>query len=183
MKNEWSLDVLYKGYQDKAFQNDIKQIKELITAIKEYVGKLAAVSPNEALLSLIKYLEKYKVLHGKLDAYLLLRQSTNTTDSETTALLGRLQEIDSTLSKEKAMIQKYIGTIPNLDQLISDNEKLRNYDYMLHEIIREAKHTLSDDVEEVIAKMNLSAGSAWAMLHQYLTSTLVVDYNGANNSR
>ena len=178
MKNEWSLDVLYKGYQDKAFQNDIKQIKELITAIKEYVGKLAAVSPNEALLSLIKYLEKYKVLHGKLDAYLLLRQSTNTTDSETTALLGRLQEIDSTLSKEKAMIQKYIGTIPNLDQLISDNEKLKNYDYMLHEIKREAKHTLSDDVEEVIAKMNLSAGSAWAMLHQYLTSTLVVDYNG-----
>lgn len=178
MKNEWSLDVLYKGYQDKAFQNDIAQLKELITAIKEYVGKLANVSPNEALLSLINYLEEYKVLYGKLTAYLLLRQSTNTTDSETTALLGRLQEIDSTLSKEKAMIQKYIGTIHNLDQLISDNEKLRNYDFMLQEIIREAKHTLNDDVEEVIAKMNLSAGSAWAMLHQYLTSTVVVDYKG-----
>nr|WP_308742120.1 M3 family oligoendopeptidase [uncultured Anaerocolumna sp.] len=178
MKKEWSLDALYKGYQDEAFQNDFKQMKELITAIKDYVGTLADIKPAEALISLINYLEKYELVFKRLYVYLALRQSTNTTDSETAALIGRLEEINSTLSKEKAMINKYIGTIPNLDQIISENEKLKNYDFMLHEIRREAKHTLSDDVEEVIAKMNLSAGSAWAMLHQYLTSTVAVDYNG-----
>ncbi|MBU5334670.1 M3 family oligoendopeptidase [Anaerocolumna aminovalerica] len=178
MKKEWSLDALYKGYQDEAFQNDFKQMKELITAIKDYVGTLADIKPAEALISLINYLEKYELVFKRLYVYLALRQSTNTTDSETAALIGRLEEINSTLSKEKAMINKYIGAIPNLDQIISENEKLKNYDFMLHEIRREAKHTLSDDVEEVIAKMNLSAGSAWAMLHQYLTSTVAVDYNG-----
>jgi pepF/M3 family oligoendopeptidase len=178
MKKEWSLDALYKGYQDEAFQNDFKQMKELITAIKDYVGTRADIKPAEALISLINYLEKYELVFKRLYVYLALRQSTNTTDSETAALIGRLEEINSTLSKEKAMINKYIGAIPNLDQIISENEKLKNYDFMLHEIRREAKHTLSDDVEEVIAKMNLSAGSAWAMLHQYLTSTVAVDYNG-----
>lgn len=178
MKKEWSLDVLYKGYQDEAFQNDFKQMKELIAAIKDYVGILADAKPSEALLSLISYLEKYEVLYKRLYVYLYLRQSTNTTDSETTALIGRLEEIKSTLSKEKAMIRKYIGAVPGLDQIISENEKLKNYDFLLHKIRREAKHTLNDDVEEVIAKMNLSAGSAWAMLHQYLTSTVAVDYKG-----
>ncbi|WP_313129401.1 M3 family oligoendopeptidase [Anaerocolumna sp.] len=178
MKKEWSLDALYKGYQDEAFQNDFKQMKELITAIKDYVGTLADLKPEEALPSLINYLEEYTLVCNKLSVYPSLRQSTNTTDSETAALIGKLEEIDSTLSKERAMIHKYIGAVPNLDQIISENEKLKEYDFLLHEIKREAKHTLSDDVEEVIAKMNLSAGSAWAMLHQYLTSTVVVDYNG-----
>lgn len=178
MKNEWSLDVLYKGYQDTAFQNDVNHLNELITSIKEYVGLLDQVKPAEALLELIRYLEEYKILFGRLYAYLSLRQSTNTTDSETVALLGKLEELNSTLSKENAMIHKYIGKIPNLDQIISENEKLKNYDFLLHEIIQEAKHTLSDEVEEAIAKMNLSAGSAWSMMHQYLTSTVVVDYKG-----
>lgn len=178
MKKEWSLDVLYKGYQDEAFQNDFKQMKELIAAIKDYVGRLADVIPSDALISLISYLEKYEVLYKRLYVYLYLRQSTNTTDSETAALIGRLEEIKSTLSKEKAIIRKYIGAVPGLDQIISENETLRNYDFLLHKIRREAEHTLNDDVEEVIAKMNLSAGSAWAMLHQYLTSTVAVDYKG-----
>ena len=178
MKNEWSLDVLYKGYQDTAFQNDVNHLNELITSIKDYVGLLDQVKPAEALLELIRYLEEYKILFGRLYAYLSLRQSTNTTDSETVALLGKLEELNSTLSKENAMIHKYIGKIPNLDQIISENEKLKNYDFLLHEIIQEAKHTLSDEVEEAIAKMNLSAGSAWSMMHQYLTSTVVVDYKG-----
>lgn len=178
MKNKWSLDVLYKGYQDTAFQNDFNQLKELITSIKKYVGSLDQVKQTEALPELINYLEEYKILYGKLYAYLSLRQSTNTTDSETVALLGKLEETDSTLSKEKAMIHKYIGRIPNLDQIIAENEKLKNYDFLLNEIIKEAKHTLSDEVEEAITKMNLSAGSAWSMMHQYLTSTVVVDYKG-----
>lgn len=178
MKNEWSLDVLYKGYQDTAFQNDVNHLNELITSIKDYVGLLDQVKPAEALLELIRYLEEYKILFGRLYAYLSLRQSTNTTDSETVALLGKLEELNSTLSKENAMIHKYIGKIPNLDQIISENEKLKNYDFLLHEIIQKAKHTLSDEVEEAIAKMNLSAGSAWSMMHQYLTSTVVVDYKG-----
>lgn len=37
---------------------------------------------------------------------------------------------------------------------------------------------MSEDVEDVIAKLNISAGSAWSSMQSYLTSILDVDYRG-----
>lgn len=178
MNTVWSLDILYKGYQDDAFTCDLKKFSNLIVTIKDYVANLSNQNQEEAVLSIIHYLEEYDVLSAKLSSYVSLRQSTNTTDSETTALLGKLEELDSNLSKERAIMNKYLAKVGNLDEMIAQNEKLQGYDYMLHRIKDEAKYMLSDDVEEVISKLNLSAGSAWSMLQQYLTSTVEVDYNG-----
>ncbi|MDF2589274.1 MAG: peptidase [Anaerocolumna sp.] len=178
MNTVWSLDVLYKGYQDDAFTCDLKKFSNLIVTIKDYVANLSNQNQEEAVLAIIHYLEEYDVLSAKLSSYVSLRQSTNTTDSETTALLGKLEELDSNLSKERAIMNKYLAKVGNLDEMIAQNEKLQGYDYMLHRIKDDAKYMLSDDVEEVISKLNLSAGSAWSMLQQYLTSTVEVDYNG-----
>ncbi len=178
MNTEWSLDVLYKGYQDEAFLKDLKKLSDLIITIKKYVAELSNYNPVEAVPTIIAYQEEFELLGAKLGGYITLRQSTNTTDSETTALLGKLEELDSTLSKENAIMDKYIAKVENLDQLIAENEKLQGYDYLLHKIKEDAEYILSDDVEEVIAKLNLSAGSAWSMMQQYLTSVVEVDYNG-----
>ena len=37
---------------------------------------------------------------------------------------------------------------------------------------------LSDDMEDLIAHMDITGGSAWGKLFDYLTSTLKVDYEG-----
>ncbi|MGB8455187.1 MAG: M3 family oligoendopeptidase [Anaerocolumna sp.] len=178
MNSEWSLDILYKGYQDDTFKKDFEKLNELIQTIKEYVSALNRHTKEIAVPTLISYLEKYSVLITKLSSYLLLRQSTNTTDSETTALLGKIEELGSKLSKEIAMIKKYLASVDNLEQIMEKDEKLMGYRFFLEENKKDAKYALSDEVEEVIAKMNLSAGSGWSMMQQYLTSTLEVDYNG-----
>lgn len=178
MNSEWSLDILYKGYQDEAFQTDLKKINELIRTIKEYTAHLNGYVEEEAVPALISYLEEYSLLSTKLGSYLFLRQSTDTTNSETTALSGKVDELDSQLSKEIAMIKKYLAKAEKLEQLIESDAKLKSYRFFLEENRENAQYALSDEVEEVIAKMNLSAGSAWSMMQQYLTSTLEVDYNG-----
>ena len=43
---------------------------------------------------------------------------------------------------------------------------------------RQGRYLLSDDVEEVLSKMDISAGQAWETMQSYLTSTLEVDYDG-----
>lgn len=178
MNTEWSLDVLYKGFQDPSFTSDLKKLEESIKTIKGYVATLGKEEPKKALPTIISYLEENYLLSCKLMFYTMLRQSTNTTDSETAALLGKIEELTSSLAKDTASITKYVANIDNLEELIAGDKKLKDYEYLLHEMIDQAKYTLSDDVEEVIAKMNLSAGSAWAMMWQYLTSTLTVDYKG-----
>lgn len=178
MNKEWSLDVLYQSYQDEKFTNDLKKLQDRISSIKEYVSSLAKKDPKTALPEILNQLEDYYVLSCKLNFYTQLRQSTNTTDSETAAILGRIEDLTSRLSKDVAAIKKYVGSLTNLEQLIAEDDKLKGYAYLLEEMKEEARYTLSDEAEDVVAKMNLSAGSAWSMMHQYLTSTLEVDYKG-----
>ncbi|BCJ93722.1 oligoendopeptidase F [Anaerocolumna cellulosilytica] len=178
MKPEWSLDALYKGYQDEAFIKDLKKSDVQIALIKEYIKTLDTVEPAEALPALIGYIEEYSVLINKLSAYVFLRKSTDTTNSETVAIMGKLQDKTSQLSKEFAIFKKYIAKLDNLDEIIAGTPNLENYRFFLNHQKENAKYTLNDEVEEVIAKMNLSGASAWSTMQQYLTSTLEVDYNG-----
>ncbi len=178
MNSEWSLDILYKSYQDEAFQTDLAKIDEIIRTVKAYTANLSQYTEEEAVPALISYLEEYSLLITKFSSYVFLRQSTNTTDSETTAILGKVEELDSKLSKEIAIIKKYLARAEKLEQLIESDNKLKAYRFFLEENKKDAQFALSDEVEEVIAKMNLSAGSGWSMMQQYLTSTLEVDYKG-----
>lgn len=178
MKPEWSLDALYKGYEDEAFVEDFKKLDETITLIKEFIKTLTNAEPKESLPVLIGYIEEYSVLMNKLSAYTFLRKSTDTTNSETVAYSGKLHEKSSQLSKEFAIFTKYIAKLDTLEEVIASNPKLENYRFFLKHKKENAKYTLNDEVEEVIAKMNLSGASAWSTMQQYLTSTLVVDYKG-----
>ncbi len=178
MNTEWSLDSLYKGYDDEAFISDLNALNQTIDSFKSYVANLSNYKVEVALPELIKNYEQLHLLLNKLSSYVMLRKTVNTTDSETAALLGKIQKMHSSISKEAAMVDKYIANIDNLEELIASNDTLKGYHYYLLRIKDKAKYALSDEVEEVIAKLNLSAGSAWATMQEYLTSTVEVDYNG-----
>lgn len=177
MNKEWSLDELYKGFEDESFSLDFEALEDLIQSFKEYIKDLNEENSQQEIPNLINYMEKIHLISSKLGDYISLCQSTNTKDSKTTALVQRLEELISNISKEKAFAKKYIGNSRKLDELIQNDIKLREYEFLFKELKIEADHILNDEVEEVIAKMNLSAGSAWSSMHQYLTSILDVDYN------
>lgn len=178
MNTEWSLDALYKGYQDKAFTEDLKKLDELIKQIKDFIKNLSHMAPEDGILTAVAYFEQYEVLSHKLSAYVQLRLSTNTTDSQTNTLMSKIEELTSSLSKELAAFKKYAASLENLSSIIRSNPELKEYEFFFKEVVMGAKYALSDEAEEILAKVNLSAGSAWSNLQQYLTSTLVVDYKG-----
>lgn len=178
MNKEWSLDVLYKGYDDPAYQQDLAKIDTLINKIHTFAENLGKSSDKDTVTSYVELMEEFTLLITKLYSYTLLRESTDTTNSETTSYLNRIQLKISQTSKDSAKIDKYIANIANLEDIVASDESLKDYTFYFKELKDRAAHTLSDDVEEVIAKLNLSAGAAWSSLQQYLTSTVEVDYNG-----
>lgn len=178
MKTEWSLDVLYKGF-DGEYKRDKEELESLIEELKSYSDKLSNASQTEdELVKAIEYMEKYHLLSTKLMYYTELRQSTNTSDSEITNEVNDIEKKTSEASKPLTAIKKYIAKFDNLEELVSSNKKLKDYAYIISEIVRQSSHLLSDDVEDVIAKLNISAGSAWGSLQSFLTSTLEVEYDG-----
>lgn len=178
MNKEWSLDVLYKGYDDPAYQQDLRKIDTLINQIHTFAENLGKSPDKDTVTSYIALMEEFSLLITKMYSYTELRESTDTTNSETTSYMNRIQLKISQTSKDSAKIDKYIASIPNLDEIVASDESLKEYTFYFNELKDRASHTLSDDVEEVIAKLNLSAGAAWSSLQQYLTSTVEVDYKG-----
>lgn len=180
---EWSLDVLYEGLDSKKFQDDFASVTPLVDKINCFAQSLANVEDKKtALLEAIALLEENTSLVGDLGVYLSLRSSTNTTDSKVAAYISQLQQKTSMMSKSVAIINKFIAGIDNLEAMIESDEKLSEYRFMLLETKNQASHLLSDEVEEAIAKLNLSAGAAWSNMQRYLTSTLKVDYKGENTT-
>ena len=125
---------------------------------------------------MLKQQETLYELSGRLGSYISLRQSCDTTNTQTVALMGQLQQTLSECAKSFARFDTFIQGINDLDTLIAQNPFLSEYAYLLRETKQDGKYRLSDDVEEVIAKLNISAGDAWANLQEYLTSTLAVPY-------
>ncbi|NLZ80480.1 MAG: M3 family oligoendopeptidase [Clostridiales bacterium] len=176
--DRWSLVELYKGYNDIEYIKDLESLTKVVEEYKVYTSNLDVGSPEETLLALIGYEEKITVLSNKLGAFASLNQSVDTTDTETVAQLDKIKRILSEINKPKAISDKYIGKVKSLEEIISNNEKLNAHKFFLMEIQKVAKHTLSDDVEDVIGKLDLSGGSAWEDMRDYLASTMEVDYKG-----
>lgn len=182
MNGEWSLDILYKGYDDPAFQDDLKRVDEYNAQFKELAGRLSGMSGKEAVLDIVEKLEQYQVLLYRLFSFVSLKQAVNTTDTETAGYMDMLQRKSTEIAKENVMIEKFLAAEPGLDQYMDEDEKLGQYRFMFEEIRKRVSHMLPDEVEEMYSLMNLTGGSAWSNMFDYLTSTVVVDYNGGQTN-
>ncbi|MDF2906928.1 MAG: hypothetical protein K0R34_2249 [Herbinix sp.] len=177
MNKEWSLEVLYKGFHDEKYKEDKVALQTLTEELINFSEGINREANEEAtLLKAVDYLEQFQLLRTRLSYYVALRQSVNTSDSETVNEMNAIEKQLSLSSKPMAVINKFIAGIANLESYHNQYPKLKEYEYLLSEIKKEAKHLLSDDVEDVIAKLNISAGSAWGSMQSFLTSTLEVEY-------
>lgn len=178
MNKEWNLDVLYTSYDSEEFQRDFKSLPSLINELSECAEHLQEGNVKDKLIEILNLNEKITLVLSSLAYYINLRQAVNTSDAQTVAYGAQLSQIFSAAAKPNTKINQFIASIDNLDELVEQDELLKTYSFMLHEIKQNSKHLLSEDVEEVLSKMDLSGGEAWGNLQQYMTSTLEVDYKG-----
>lgn len=176
--NEWSLDVLYQGYDDPNFQEDLKKLGNEIAAIQEFSKQLDTENREQTLVELLKRLEAFQLLEIPLATYVNLRQSVDTTDAETTKYDTQIMALSSKMSKPLSRFNRFIAETEDLNEMIKHNDYLKEYEYLLKSTRKEAKYQLSDEVESVISLMDLNAGNAWSNMREYVTSTMNVTYNG-----
>lgn len=179
MNKEWSLDELYHSYEDAKYKEDKKELEKLTHEISAFSEKLKkSKSEEDNLLEATDYLERYQELVTRLYTYVNLRQTVNTSDGETVNQLNIMDRFISEASKPMTIIQKYLANFDDLSSYLDKYPKLKVYEYYFSILKRDAKYLLSDDTEEVIAKLNISAGAAWNSMQSYLTSSLEVEYQG-----
>lgn len=178
MNTEWSLDEIYKGIEDPAYEADIQMAEQKIEELSTLLNNLEDKSWRDKAEGLLGLLEELTALIYKTAVYLELRQSVNTEDGDIMAQHSRVMRIYARLSPFEAAAQKVLAEIPDVDALAAESEIVHANVFYLKQVKKAAKHLLSDDVEEMISSMNMSGGAAWSQLQSYLTSTVKVDYDG-----
>ena len=139
MDKEWSLDILYKGLEDKKYIEDKKRLNQLIEDINSFSETLAEANDEEKLLlSAIDYMEQFELLQASLSSYLSLRESVNTSDGKVVNELNMLEKQLSGVSKPFAIIKKWIAGIEAMDSYMDKHPKLKAYSFMINDIKQDA---------------------------------------------
>ena len=178
MYNEWSLDIFYKGIDDPALEADVKKLEDNIALYKSTIASLTPDYPARSLRAIIDIKENTTVLVRKIAGYCSLRRSANSKDSEVSALMTRIQMLLAGTAKENVAFEKYVGSVEDLDAVLDSDEVLAQYKFYFGEVKASVSHNLSDEAEDVFARLNISGGRAWGDLFSYLTATVEVDYKG-----
>ena len=178
MNGLWNLDPIYKGFDDPAFEGDLELLKQKVAEIAAFTASLADVEPLAALKQGIALEEEVTLLSYKLGGYASLRQAADTRDPQAGSQMGRVMGIVSGVAAPEAAFKSWATALPNLMELVESDELLKQYTFLFKNMADSSRYLLSGRGEEIMAKMELSGGSAWSDMQQYLTSTVPVTYRG-----
>ncbi len=182
MNAVWNLDPIYKGFDDPSFEKDMEALKEKVTQIAVFAEGLAACAPIDGLKQGIALQEEFSDLVGKLAGYASLRQAANTRDPEAGSCMGRVMALYSNVAAPFAAFKEWATKLPDLMELVEQDECLKDYTFLFHNMADSSKYMLPGIGEAVMAKMGLSGGDAWSDMQQYLTSTVPVSYRGTTTN-
>ena len=176
MNEVWNLEPIYKGFDDPAFARDYEALKALVQKLKTFSGELEGMEPLAGLTRGVALSEELTDLVNKLAEYASLRQSADTRDQEAGSQMGRIMALYSDTAAPLAAFSQWASSQENLEALVAGDENLRDYAYYFENVKKSSRYLLPGMGEEIMARMELSGGSAWADLHSYITSTLPVKY-------
>ena len=178
MNDVWNLDGLYLGFDDPAFDTDLKKLKDGIAEFAKFTARLPEMDPLTGLRTGIEMQEQLRCLGSDLAEYAMLRQSADTTDPAIGSRVGQVMAALSDTAAPEAAFQAWVSGLENLMELVERDGLLKEYRFFFENMQKSSRYLLSGRGEEIMAKMQLSGGSAWSELQQYLTSTVPVTYRG-----
>ena len=178
MNEFWNLDPIYTGFDAPDFEQDLACMKDTIRELDEFTRMLADTQPLAGLRRGIALLEKIFSLGNKLILYASLRQEADSRDTAAASQLGRIMGAYSAVAGPEASFKSWAAQVDGLMDLVRGDEDLKDYEFLFARIADGARYLLEGRGEEIMARMGLSGGNAWADLHGYLTSVVQVSYDG-----
>ena len=178
MNEVWNLQVIYTGFDDPAWEQDMQSLKNAVAEFAKIAESLPPKEPRAALVAGLHLQESLTDLAEKLASYASLRQAANTKDSDAGSQMGKIMNILSGMAAPQAAFESWASSLPNLQEMIAEDELLSQYQFLLSNMQENSRHLLPGIGEEVMAKMEISGSGAWSDLQSYVTSTVPVQYRG-----
>jgi len=180
MAHEWSLKEMYTGYDDPNFLKDFEALDTLRDDVMKAAQNEEGLDDLNQVRAILLALENHRRTARKIGGYAHLRMSVQATDGETVSWNRKISAKGAAMALPVTMANKVLARYDEetVAKWAEKDELIAAYTFLLAENRNDAKHFLSDELEEIIAQMNLNAGSAWGRLFSQLTATVKVDFRG-----
>jgi len=151
-KYKWDMEAMYKSLA--AWETDFEQVskqKELVKSLKGTLGQNA-----ENLYKCLNARDELIMKAENVYVYAHLRRDEDTANPEYQALSARADSLFTDVYADISFIEPEILEIETdkLRTFIESYEPLALYKHHLDEMLRLKEHTLSDEMEEVLAKVS-----------------------------
>ena len=179
MNLNWSLKELYTSFNSEEFLEDMECLTEVIDEINKWT-EIIVKDTDCAKVKLEGYVERFSVLADlitKIGSFIELSISVNTKDDEALKYSDILETKLTKIVEAETKLNKWIGSIENIDEVIKDSILLKDHEFILKEVVEKSKYLLTDREEAIIANMQNTGSNAWGKLKDNLISTHKVEIN------
>ncbi len=176
METKWDLSVLYKSLDDENIEKDIALVQQKLDETESCIA--SEMGDKEKLEKLVTLMEETVEIGERLGLYAGLTLATDATNEKALQLNDTLQMNEVRQNVVGSAVQRYVGTVEGLEDVIASSECLQQVGYALRVMARDAKHIPDAAIHEWLLKMSLNGATAFSGLRDKLDATLLVDYDG-----
>ena len=146
---EWDLTTIFKDKDE--FNNTEKELYSIMEDIKKFQGHLN--DGADTLYNCFKIYEKAIILDEKLYAYAMLNYHRDMSNTDGIKLYKKVEKISTDFSEVVSFISPELSKISNerLEEYLED-DRIKEFEKTIRDIMKDKKHILSEDVEKVISK-------------------------------
>ena len=154
---KWAIEDLYKDDED--WKRDYELLKSRIPELTKFRGRLGESA--EVLLSMQKLSDELNQLLEKVYVYANQRLHENTDNSTYQNLASQAQGLLVELSESLSFVEPELMELPDgiIETFLDENEELLVYRQYFENIIRQNKHVLPTEQEQLLAAMGEVAES------------------------
>lgn len=175
----WNLAALYQEPTDPQWELDLTRLRELARAFRrDFRGRVAGERLSaELLAAALRNFEQLQRQGLKPYFFAQLLFAEDGTDEATKALLAKVRECWSAVNEETLFFELEVLLIDSerLAVLLKEPE-LGGYAHYLQRLRAHAPYTLTEEVEQVLKRKDLSGREAFVQLFEEVTAALTFSF-------
>jgi oligoendopeptidase F len=172
-KYKWDLTHIYPTGEE--WEKEFSAVESGIDKYKSFAGLLSS-GPN-ILLNCLKHDDEMGIKLERLYLYSMLSKDSDMRVTKYQAMDDRIKSLYSKVSAAGAFIRPELLAIPeeNLWQMVENNRELQVYKHTLEDMLRNKKHTLSKELEELLSMTGEIASAPYTTYSIFTNSDFKFD--------
>ncbi|HIV28585.1 MAG TPA: M3 family oligoendopeptidase [Candidatus Ornithocaccomicrobium faecavium] len=170
----WDLTKMYSGFDDAKLAADFAQAQalnqELAVLLQEKPADVGAL-----LVQAVRTAQKRSEKMALVGEFIFLNLATNAKNEQALAWMDKLMRAQVEMQQTSSAFMRYVSKVEGLDALIAREPLLKEHEYMLKTMVKDAAHVMDPAIEGPVLKMQMTGGEAWSQLSDQITATHMVE--------